>query len=120
MSQFLVLIRSEGNPTVALSAEAQQAHVAAARTYIASLAEKGHLKSALPLEMAGMLLRGARGEISTARFAPDSEPVAGYYLLEAAGLEAAVELAKGDPRFSGAHTWSMEIRPILRVAGISD
>jgi hypothetical protein len=44
-------------------------------------------------------------------FAESKEGVAGYWFIRAASLEAALEIAKGDPLLDYGHT--VEIRPIL-------
>ena len=118
MKQYIIFIKNAGNPIVHLSPEQQQAHVAKVGGFIHQQVEAGSMKAAQPLEMEGVLLQHQGSHFSEAAFDLEKEVISGYYLIEAAHLEEAVKIAKSDPRFEDGD-WSMEIRPIMNVAGIN-
>ncbi len=120
MKQFVVLIRSHGDPLAQLSAAQQRDHVTKATEYIGGLMQAGTMKSALPLEVSGAVLQGSRGDVSRQGFEPQPDPVVGYYLLESEDLDTVADTLAKDPRFGGSHPWTMEVRPVLAVPGISD
>jgi hypothetical protein len=61
------------------------------------------------LEREGMVLSGGKA-ISDGPFAESKEAIAGYWIIQAAGLEEALEIAKGDPLLDYGHT--VEVRRI--------
>lgn len=118
MKEFLLFIRTEGNPIAELSPQQQQEHVEKVGKYIQDMIAKGIMKDAQPLEMEGITLSYKNGKFTDGPFNESKEVIAGYYHLVAEDLEAAIEIAKADPRFEDG-VWRMEIRPILQVDGIN-
>ncbi|MBV8225192.1 MAG: hypothetical protein JO232_08395 [Verrucomicrobia bacterium] len=74
------------------------------------LIDEGKLKGGHQLGPEGKVLSG-RKSVTDGPFAESKEGVAGYWFIQAASLEEAVEIAKGDPLLDYGHT--VEIRPIL-------
>jgi hypothetical protein len=58
----------------------------------------------------GKVLSG-RKAITDGPLAESKEAIAGYWIIQAASLEEALEIAKGDPLLDYGHT--VELRPIL-------
>jgi hypothetical protein len=79
------------------------------------MSEQGKMKSGHQLAPEGKILSGRKG-VTDGPFAESKEGIAGYWFIQAASLEEAVEIAKGDPLLDYGHT--MEIRPILESAGV--
>ncbi len=121
MKEFLLLIRSQGDAMSGFSPEQLQSHVQKVGAYIEGLAKAGHLKSAQPLALEGALISGGNGRgVTDGPFAESKEVIAGYYHILAEDLDAAVKLAKQDPRFEDATHWKIEVRPVQIVDGIND
>jgi len=118
MKEFMLFIKSKGNPIEDLSLEQKQEHVNKVGAYITRLVEEGKMKSAQPLEMEGRILSYQNGEFVDGPFNETKEVISGYYHLLAANLNEALQIAKQDPRFEDG-TWKMEIRPIMKVDGIN-
>ena len=77
------------------------------------MSEQGKLKDGHQLGSEGKVIFG-RKSVMDGPFAESKEGVAGYWFIQAATLEEAVEIAKGDPLLDYGHT--VEIRPILPSA----
>jgi hypothetical protein len=75
--------------------------------------DEGKIKSGRQLALEGKILSGRKG-VTDGPFVESKEGIAGYWFIQAASLEEAVEIAKGDPLLDHGHT--IEIRPILEVA----
>jgi hypothetical protein len=82
------------------------------------LAKAGKLKDAKPLVPEGTMVSGVKGSMHTTNMAMSNLSVAGYYYLYVDDMNEAVSIAESDPRFEDAG-WSIEIRPVLVVEGIS-
>jgi hypothetical protein len=77
------------------------------------MSDQGKMKSGHQLAPEGKVLSGRKG-VTDGPFAESKEGIAGYWFIQAASLEEAVEIAKGDPLLDYGHT--TEIRPILPEA----
>ncbi len=118
MKEFLLFIRTEGNPIADLSPQQQQEHVEKVGKYIQEMIAKGKMKDAQPLEMEGRILSRQGEQFIDGPFNESKEVIAGYYHLIAEDLTEALEIAKADPRFEDGFWW-MELRPLLQVDGIN-
>ncbi len=118
MKEFMLFIRSEENPKTSFSPEQLQQHLEKVGSYIKKLVEEGHMKSAQPLEMEGVILSYQNGTIINGPFNETKEVISGYYHLVAKDLDEAIEITKMDPRFEEG-IWRIEIRPIKKVVGIN-
>jgi hypothetical protein len=76
------------------------------------MGDQGKIKSGRQLAPEGKMLSGRKG-VTDGPFAESKEGIAGYWFIQAASLEEAVEIAKGDPLLDYGHT--VEIRPILEA-----
>lgn len=72
--------------------------------------DQGKMKSGHQLAPEGKVISGRKG-VTDGPLAESKEGVAGYWFIQAASLDEAVEIAKGDPLLDHGHT--VEIRPIL-------
>ena len=76
------------------------------------LSDEGKMKSGHQLAPEGKILSG-RKVVTDGPFAESKEGIAGYWFIQAASLEEAVEIAKGDPLLDYGH--NTEIRPFLEA-----
>ena len=118
MKEFMLFIRSEGNPVADLSPEQLQEHVQKVGGYIQNMVDQGKMKAAQPLEMEGSILSYNNGSFTDGPFNETKEVISGYYHIMANDLKEATDIAKADPRFEDGK-WRIEIRPIMKVDGIN-
>tara|TARA_R110002072_G_scaffold251881_2_gene410757 strand:+ start:644 stop:1003 length:360 start_codon:yes stop_codon:yes gene_type:complete len=119
MKEFMLFIRSEGNPVANLSPEQQQEHVQKVGGFIKKMFGEGKMKSAQPLEMQGSILSYENGSFTDGPFNETKEVISGYYHILAKDLSEAIGIAKSDPRFEDGK-WRIEVRPIMKVDGINE
>ncbi len=119
--RYLCLAYEEEARLNALSASEWESLRNATLAYVAELDAKGHLISTHPLQSAGtaVTVRVRQGRLSTTDgpFAETKEQLGGYFLIEAADLNEAIQLAASWP---SARLGSIEVRPIetaLKVSG---
>jgi hypothetical protein len=78
-------------------------------------------RSASPLHPAAtaalVRVRDGKAIVTHGPFVETHEQVAGYYLIDAPDLDAAIEIAK---RVPGARIGTMEVRPVVEIAGLPD
>jgi len=116
--RYLALVYSQ-EPTSPPPA-AQIAEIGAAyRAYTGMLRDRGALVAGDELQdtptATTIRIRDGQTLITDGPFAETKEALGGYYLIEAADLDAAIDLAKACP---GANWGSIEVRPIRdQVAG---
>ena len=118
MKEFMLLMRTEGDHLLKLSPEEQQDHVQKIGNYIGKLIEEGKMKSALPLEMDGLMLSGKTGAIKDGPFNETKEVIAGFFHIAAESMEEAIEIAKANPMFEIGEG-RIEVRPIKTMEGIN-
>ena len=110
---YLVLIYNDESAMLAASAADGQAMSDAYRVFTESIVASGVMRGGDPLEPTSMTttVRVRDGEriVTDGPYAETKEQLAGYYLIECADLDAAIEIAG---RIPGASTGSIEIRPI--------
>ena len=81
------------------------------RAWFERLTASGTLHGGHPLHREARLVSGKNGRtVSDGPFAESKEAVGGYFLIEAADLEAAVEIARQCPALE--HGLQVEVRPI--------
>lgn len=119
MQEFMLFIRTEGDPWQLMSPEQMQAHVQKGINYIGGLMEKGILKSAQPLDMQGKMVSGEAGSLKDGPFNETKEVIAGYFHIVARDLEEALAIAKKNPIFEDRLGAKIEVRPIRIVEGIN-
>jgi len=119
MKEFMLFIRSEGNPVEAMSPEQQQEHIQKVGGFIQKMIGEGKMKAAQPLEMEGSMVSFKNGTFTDAPFNETKEVISGYYHILANDLGEAIAIAKSDPRFEDGN-WQIEVRPIMKVDGINE
>jgi hypothetical protein len=118
MNEFMLFVRTEGDPDAELSPEQMQQHVQKVNAYIENLVKEGKLKGVQPLAMEGVIISGTRGVFNDGPFNESKEVIAGYYHILAKDLREAVAIAKSAPQFDEERGWKIEVRPIKKVAGL--
>lgn len=119
MKEFMLLIRTEGDHLLTLSPEAQQTHLQKITAYIEGLMKHGKLKGAQPLEQNGAIISGTKGKLKDGPFNESKEVIAGYFHIQAADLNEAIQIAKNNPVFESASTVRIEVRPIKIMEGLN-
>jgi hypothetical protein len=81
----------------------------------------GHYLSANPLHLTpaatSVRVRDGRTRVTDGPFAETREQLGGYFLIEARDLDEAIGIAG---RIPGARKGTVEIRPVLEVAGLPE
>jgi len=112
---YLVLIYSE-EPATTPPMEQLKAVGAQYDRYTAMLRDRGAFVGGDALEPTStattIRVRDGQTLITDGPFAETKEALGGYYLIEAADLDEAIELAQGCP---GAQWGSIEVRPIMEL-----
>ena len=110
--RYLVLVYSAEPTSPPPAAQLAEVGVAYGK-YTAMLRERGAFVSGDELQPTAtattIRVRDGQTLITDGPFAETKEALGGYYLIEAADLDEAIELAKGCP---GANWGSIEVRPI--------
>jgi hypothetical protein len=119
MKEFMLLIRTEGDHLLTLSAEEQQQHIQKVMVYIEDLMKAGKLKSAQPLELESVIISGTKGKLKDGPFNESKEVIAGYFLILAKDIKEATEIGKRNPVFESATNARIEVRPIKVLEGIN-
>jgi len=113
MTKFMYLFRGGREKMAAMSAEESQKHMQAWGAWMKSLGEKGILVDGLPLSKDGKQVKGRGKIITDGPFAEGSEVVGGYLIVNADGIDEAVELTKRCPIFDTGG--EVEVREILNM-----
>lgn len=117
-AKFMLLVHSDKNQMTEMSSKHQKEHIQKVGAYIGELAKSGKLIDAQPLAMEGALVTAHDGKVDQKKLTIANKAIAGYYIIQAKGLEEAIAIAKADPRFE-ANGWKLEVRPIKQVSGIN-
>jgi hypothetical protein len=113
---FLLLLRG-GESARDMSPTEYGQVVAKYMAWANALRDAGHHKAGEPLEEQGRVLSGKHGSIVTdGPFAEAKEMIGGYFMITAANLDEATEIAKGCPIFDNDGT--VEVRPIAVITGV--
>ena len=108
-AEYLVICRG-ARLDESLSPEGKQDAMKRFYAWFERLVDEGKMKSGHQLAPEGKLISSRKG-VTDGPFAESKEGIAGYWFVQAASLEEAVEIAKGDPLLDFGHI--IEIRPIL-------
>lgn len=111
MKEFLLLFRGGDAERKQLSPEQIQAHMKRWQDWIGSIAQKGILVGAQPLESGGKVLKGKAKKLTDGPFIEGKEMLGGYVLLKAATIEEATETGAGCPNLE-FETGTVEVREI--------
>ena len=112
-SPFLFLFRNAGPEVHAhLTSEQREDLTKKWNDWVSALLAQGKLQHGRPLGFGGKVISGARGQtVTDGPYAEATEAVVGYLFLSVAGLDEAVEVAKGCPGLPLGLT--VEVRPVL-------
>ena len=110
MSKYLFLFRGGMNMSAA-SPEEIQSIMMQWKVWMDELTQQGKMKAGEPLEGRGKLLSGHAKKITDGPFAEGKEIVGGYLIVEASGMDEAVDISKGCPIFEV--DGSVEVRPLM-------
>jgi hypothetical protein len=109
MSAFMLLFR--GSNSRSDSPEQLQQQMKKWVDWFDGLTRSGAYKGqGAPLETGGKVIRGTRKAVSDGPYAEAKDVVGGYAIIEAANLDAAIELARGCPVYE--KDGAVEIRPV--------
>ncbi|MEZ6186844.1 MAG: YciI family protein [Planctomycetota bacterium] len=114
MAEFMILMRENDGAWGKLSPDQQQALLEGYFAWVEGLKRDGVLRGGKPLGAGGRLLRAVDGEVTDGPFVETKEVLTGFFLIEAADLEAATEIARGCPALF--HGESVELRPVGHLA----
>ena len=114
--RFLCLVYFEPQTLAALSPSEKATLTQDSLAYNAELQRKGRYIAAEALEpvLSARTVQVRRGlrSVTDGPFAETKEQVGGFILVEAAGMDEALEIAAGIPL---AKLGSIEVRPIMRI-----
>jgi len=114
MKEFLLIIRTEGEIWTLLSPDKLREHIEHGTAYIEKLVKEGKIISAQPLDRGSRIVVQSDGLLKDAPFNETKEVIAGYFLIEASGMEEAVAIAKGNPIFKDIPT-TIEVHPVKPI-----
>ena len=116
--RFLCLVYFEPRSLAVLSPSEKAALDRNSLAYNDELRKKNQYIAAEALEPVGrartVRVRRGKKSITDGPFTETKEVVAGFILVEAAGMDEAIEIAAGIPL---AKLGSVEVRPVLRIGG---
>ncbi|MEN0653444.1 MULTISPECIES: YciI family protein [Hyphobacterium] len=112
--QFMLLLHEAEENFFGLTEAQQMAIVGEHMAYSDALAKAGAMVSGAPLSAAhtARLVRGTA--VEDGPFADSREQLGGFYVIEAASMDEAVEWAKRCP---AARTGTVEVRPVPDYGG---
>lgn len=112
--RYMLLIYGDEAAEAALNEQERQAEFMAHIAYAQELREKGVMVAGDPLlptsTATSVRLRDGRPITTHGPFAETAEQLGGYYLIECANLDEALEWAKKNP---SAATGTVEVRPVV-------
>ena len=118
MSQFVYLYRGAERGR---SPEKMQEMMQKWMTWMKQLTEKGHIKDpGQPLEHTGKLVKGKQKTVTDGPFAEAKEVVAGFYIIDVASEEEAIEWAKRCPIDVALGPGMETIFEVRQVADVPD
>ena len=110
MKNFMLLIREEMEETQNLPPQEFQELVEAHMKWVQELTEKGIFKGGHGLEYNGKTINNNTMVITDGPFIEAKECVGGYYIIQAADLDQAAEIARDCPSIK--YKGTVEVRPL--------
>ncbi|WP_025743508.1 YciI family protein [Aquimarina pacifica] len=115
MTDYLLIIKTDGCVWTDLSTEELQKHMEHGGAYIGNLIKEGKLKNANPVEKSGSrIITENNGTLKDGPFNESKEVVAGFFHITAENIEEAVSLAKKNPIFNDIST-KIEVHPLMPI-----
>ncbi len=113
-NQYMFLVRGAGCEGGSLSPEQMQAQMREVYAWIDGLSRKGIMTAAQPLTPGGKVVSGKNGSVISDGIAAESkEAVGGFFIVNAATMDEAVNIARTCPAF--AHGAKLEVRQIANL-----
>ena len=112
MKEFMFLIKNKIDHKAEWPEAQHQEFLKKCEVYIRKLKEENRLISAQPLIREGVIVSGKSGSWNEASINETGEVQVGYYHILAKDIDAAVEIAKGNPEFEYGSAARIEVRPI--------
>lgn len=114
MKDFMFIFRGPSYEELKLSPEEAQANMQEWYNWVNQLSTKQVYVGGEPLLPSGKVMQGKDAVVTDGPFAEGKELVGGYFIVKAASLEEATELAKGFPDFG--RQGSVEVREIMKMS----
>lgn len=112
MKQYMLFLREDLQAVKQMSPEDLQADIEEYTRWVEELAKTGNFIAGEPLEPEGNYLQ-ASGQVQTdGPFIEAKEAISGYFLIQAASSEQAVEIAKTCPILKNGG--ALEVRPLMQ------
>ena len=112
MARFLLLIRGGGDEIPASSPEDYQKVIEKYIAWSRRLREEGRNLGGDELGEGGAVVRSRNGQVVIdGPFAETKEAIGGYFMIEAADLNEAIEIAKGCPAVERGGC--VDVRPVI-------
>ena len=113
-NQYMFLVRGAGCDSGSLSPEKMQAQMQEVYAWIDGLTKKGVMTAAQPLTPEGKIVSGKGGSVVSDGIAAESkEAVGGFFIVNAATMDEAVNIARTCPMFK--HDGKLEVRQIASL-----
>lgn len=113
MKEFMLIFFDGDSEALNLSPEESQAQMQKWFAWVDELRAKDAYVEGRPLIPGAKRLHGEQKVVTDGPFAETKEVVGGYFIVKAASLEDAVELAKGYPDFEIGGT--VEVREVMAL-----
>ena len=114
-NQYMFLVRGASCDSGSLSPEQMQAQMQEVYAWIDGLTKKGVMTAAQPLTPEGKIVSGKNGSVlvSDGIAAESKEAVGGFFIVNAATMDEAVNIARTCPMFK--HDGKLEVRQIASL-----
>jgi hypothetical protein len=115
--QYIMLIYQNEADVTGADPKAREQMTSEYRTFTESIAASGNYKGGNPLQSiktaTTVRVRNGKRQTTDGPFAETREQLAGYYVVDASDLDAAISIAA---RIPGARFGSIEVRPIQEMS----
>lgn len=112
--KYIFLLYNDENDWEAMPDAEKQSIYGAYAAYSDDLRKGGHYVSGAPLEHTRLGKRVSGGVVEDGPFADGKEQLGGFFMVEAADLDQALDLAAACPCASYGH---VEVRPVWNIGG---
>jgi hypothetical protein len=112
MKEFMFFIRKQSDSKETLSPDKHLLFLKGCESYIGNLKKQGKLISAQPIDRAGKIISGKKGEWKDVPYNETTEVIGGYYHILANDLNEAIEISRANPEFEFNENTRIEVRPI--------
>ncbi|MFT3682045.1 MAG: YciI family protein [Ferruginibacter sp.] len=113
MEKFMLIFQGEISKEAKMSPDEMQANMGKWMAWIDGLAKAGKYVSGEPLLPGGKLIKGSAGNVTDGPYTEGKEIVGGYFIVNAANYDEAVELCKGFPDYDKGS--SIQVRQVLKM-----